>query len=82
MGAAGALQRGARPVNVADWILAGRVLLIARVACWAMAEASLTRMTRVRALSGSRRRAGGTPRLLVRLETDPPRYLNVGATSR
>ena len=41
----------------------------------ALAESSLTRMTRVRALSlqeEGRRNAA----LLVKLETDPPRYLN------
>ena len=48
-------------------VLAGSVL--------AMAESSLSRMTRVRALaleSEGRRNAA----LLVKLETDPPRYLN------
>lgn len=50
-------------------------LLVAFGSVLAMAEASLTRMSRVRALSlaeDGRRNAD----LLVRLETDPPRYLN------
>jgi magnesium and cobalt exporter, CNNM family len=55
------------------WILAGVFVLLGSLL--AMAEASLTRMTRIRALSleeEGRRNAA----LLVRLETDPPRYLN------
>jgi putative hemolysin len=55
------------------WILAGVFVLLGSL--MAMAEASLTRMTRIRALSleeEGRRNAA----LLVRLETDPPRYLN------
>jgi putative hemolysin len=70
--AAGALQRGERPVNWL-WILAGVFVILGSLL--AMAEASLTRMTRIRALSleeEGRRNAA----LLVRLETDPPRYLN------
>ncbi len=55
------------------WILAGLLVLFGAVL--AMAESSLTRMTRVRAfalLEEGRRNAA----LLVRLETDPPRFLN------
>jgi putative hemolysin len=55
------------------WILAAVFVLLGSL--MAMAEASLTRMTRIRALSleeDGRRNAA----LLVRLETDPPRYLN------
>jgi putative hemolysin len=55
------------------WILAGVFVILGSL--MAMAEASLTRMTRIRALSleeEGRRNAA----LLVRLETDPPRYLN------
>ncbi len=55
------------------WVLAGVFVLLGSL--MAMAESSLTRMTRVRALSleeeGRRNSA-----LLVRLESDPPRYLN------
>ena len=72
MVAAGALQRRERKVNWL-WILAGVFVLLGSL--MAMAEASLTRMTRIRALSleeEGRRNAA----LLVRLETDPPRYLN------
>jgi CBS domain containing-hemolysin-like protein len=55
------------------WILAALFVVLGSL--MAMAEASLTRMTRIRALSleeEGRRNAA----LLVRLETDPPRYLN------
>ena len=72
VGAPGALQRGERAVNWL-WILAAVFVVLGSLL--AMAEASLTRMTRVRALSleeEGRRNAA----LLVRLETDPPRYLN------
>ncbi len=72
MGEAGAVQRGERPVNWL-WILA--VVFVLLGSLMAMAEASLTRLTRIRALSleeEGRRNAA----LLVRLETDPPRYLN------
>ena len=72
MGAAGALQRGERAVTW-GWVIAG--LLVAFGSVLAMAESSLTRMSRVRALAlaeDGRRNA----ELLVRLESDPPRYLN------
>ena len=55
------------------WVLAGVLVLLGSVL--AMAESSLTRMTRIRALAlqeEGRRNA----QLLVRLESDPPRYLN------
>ena len=55
------------------WVIAG--LLVGFGSVLAMAESSLTRMSRVRALAlaeDGRRNA----ELLVRLETDPPRYLN------
>jgi putative hemolysin len=55
------------------WVIAG--LLVAFGSVLAMAESSLTRMSRVRALAlaeDGRRNA----ELLVRLESDPPRYLN------
>jgi CBS domain containing-hemolysin-like protein len=55
------------------WVLVGVLVLLGSVL--AVAESSLTRMTRVRALSleAEGRRNAGT---LVELETDPPRYLN------
>jgi CBS domain containing-hemolysin-like protein len=55
------------------WVLTLALVVFGSVL--AMAESSLTRMTRVRALAlqeEGRRNA----QLLVRLETDPPRYLN------
>lgn len=55
------------------WVLA--VVFVVLGSLFAIAESSLTRLTRVRALSlqeEGRRNA----HLLVRLETDPPRYLN------
>ena len=55
------------------WVFAALFVIIGSLL--ALAEASLTRMTRVRALSlqeDGHRNAG----ILVRLETDPPRYLN------
>ncbi len=55
------------------WILV--VVFVVLGSLLALAEAALTRMTRVRALAfqeEGRRNAA----LLVRLETDPPRYLN------
>ena len=57
----------------AGWILALALVVIGSVL--AAAESSLTRMTRVRALAlrdEGRRNAA----VLVRLESDPPRYLN------
>jgi putative hemolysin len=55
------------------WLLAAVLVLFGSVL--AMAESSLTRMTRIRAMAleeEGRRNA----HLLVRLETDPPRFLN------
>ena len=55
------------------WALVGVLVLLGSVL--AVAEAALTRMSRVRALAlqeEGRRNAG----LLVRIESDPPRYLN------
>jgi putative hemolysin len=55
------------------WVLAAVFVVLGSLL--ALAEASLTRMTRVRALTlqeEGRRNAS----LLVRMETDPPRYLN------
>jgi CBS domain containing-hemolysin-like protein len=72
VGEAGAPQRGARTVTW-GWVLAA--ILVALGSVLAMAESSLTRMTRVRALaiqSEGRRNAA----TLVRIESDPPRYLN------
>jgi CBS domain containing-hemolysin-like protein len=57
------------------WLLAVVVLLVVLGSVLAMSEASLTRMTRVRALAledEGRRNAG----MLVRIETDPPQFLN------
>ena len=55
------------------WILAGVLVILGSVL--AMAESSLTRMTRVRALAlESEGRRNATT--LVRIESDPPRYLN------
>jgi CBS domain containing-hemolysin-like protein len=55
------------------WVLAAVFVIVGSIL--AMAESSLTRMTRVRALAlqeEGRRNA----QLLVRLESDPPRFLN------
>jgi putative hemolysin len=55
------------------WVLVAAFVLLGSVL--AVAEAALTRMSRVRALAlreEGRRNAG----LLVRIESDPPRYLN------
>ena len=71
VGAAGALQRGGGPVI--GWIVV--VALVILGSLLALAESALTRMTRVKALAledEGRRNAA----LLVKLETDPPRYLN------
>jgi CBS domain containing-hemolysin-like protein len=57
------------------WFLAVVVILVVFGSLLAMSEASLTRMTRVRALAledEGRRNAG----VLVRIETDPPQFLN------
>jgi CBS domain containing-hemolysin-like protein len=57
------------------WLWVAAVLFVVIGSLLALAEASLTRMSRVRALSleeEGRRNAG----ILVRLESDPPRYLN------
>lgn len=57
------------------WLWLGVVVLVLLAALLAMAEASLTRMTRVRALSlreDKKRNAD----ILVKLEEDPPRALN------
>ncbi len=55
------------------WVLAGAFVLFGSVL--AMAESSLTRMTRVRALA-LREEGRRNAHLLVRIESDPPRYLN------
>jgi putative hemolysin len=58
-----------------SWLWVVGALFVALGSLMAMAEASLTRMTRVRALSleeEGRRNAA----LVVRLASDPPRYLN------
>jgi putative hemolysin len=58
-----------------NWLWALAAVFVLLGSLMAMAESSLTRMTRVRALSleeEGRRNAA----LLVRLESDPPRYLN------
>jgi CBS domain containing-hemolysin-like protein len=57
------------------WFVAVVVILVVFGSLLAMSEASLTRMTRVRALAledEGRRNAG----VLVRIETDPPQFLN------
>ena len=57
------------------WMTAGVVFLVLFGSLLAMAEASVSRMSRVRALSledEGRRNAA----MLVRIESDPPRYLN------
>jgi CBS domain containing-hemolysin-like protein len=57
------------------WLVVVVVALVAFGSVLAMAEASLTRMSRVRALAledEGKRNASA----LVRIETDPPRYLN------
>jgi CBS domain containing-hemolysin-like protein len=57
------------------WFVAVVVILVVFGSLLAMSEASLTRMTRVRALAleDERRRNAG---VLVRIETDPPQFLN------
>ncbi len=72
VGAAGALQRGDGAVT---WMWVLVLVLVVLGSLLALAESSLTRMSRVRALAledEGRRNAA----LLVRLATDPPRYLN------
>ena len=57
------------------WLVAVVILLVIFGSVLAMAEASISRMSRVRALAledEGRRNAS----LLVRIESDPPRYLN------
>ena len=57
------------------WMWAFVVVLVVLGSLLALAESSLTRMSRVKALSledEGRRNAA----LLVRLASDPPRYLN------
>jgi putative hemolysin len=58
-----------------NWLITLVIVLVAFGSLLAMAEASLTRMTRVRALAleeDGRRNAS----MLARIEADPPRYLN------
>jgi putative hemolysin len=55
------------------WVLA--VILVAFGTVLAAAEASLTRMSRVRALA-LQEEARGNAETLVKIESDPPRYLN------
>ena len=58
-----------------NWLWGLTIVFVALGSMLALAESALTRMTRVRALSlqeEGRRNAA----LLVKLETDPPRYLN------
>jgi CBS domain containing-hemolysin-like protein len=58
-----------------NWLWGLAIVFVALGSMLALAESALTRMTRVRALSlqeEGRRNAA----LLVKLETDPPRYLN------
>ena len=58
-----------------NWLWGLTIVFVVLGSLLALAESSLTRMTRVRALSlqeEGRRNAA----LLVKLETDPPRYLN------
>ena len=55
------------------WVLA--LAFVVMGSLFAIAESSLTRMTRVRALS-LQEEGKRNAHLLVRLETDPPRYLN------
>ncbi|MGH2685796.1 MAG: hemolysin family protein [Actinomycetota bacterium] len=57
------------------WLIALVVVLVAFGSLLAMAEASLTRMTRVRALALEEDERRNASRL-VRIESDPPRYLN------
>ncbi|HWC70798.1 MAG TPA: hemolysin family protein [Actinomycetota bacterium] len=55
------------------WVLVVSLVLLGSLL--ALAESSLTRMTRVKALALDEEGHRNAP-LLVRLETDPPRYLN------
>jgi CBS domain containing-hemolysin-like protein len=57
------------------WLFALVVVLVAFGSVLAMAEASLTRMTRVRALALEEEGRRNAQRL-AQLESDPPRYLN------
>ncbi|HYZ10807.1 MAG TPA: hemolysin family protein [Actinomycetota bacterium] len=57
------------------WLIALVVVLVLFGSLLAMAEASLTRMTRVRALALEDEGRGNASRL-VQIETDPPAYLN------
>jgi CBS domain containing-hemolysin-like protein len=57
------------------WLIAAVVFLVAFGSLLAMAEASLTRMSRVRALALEEEGRRNADRL-VRIESDPPRYLN------
>jgi len=58
-----------------NWLWGVVVLLVAFGSVLAIAEASLTRMTRVRALSLVEQKRRNAV-LLERIEADPPRYLN------
>jgi CBS domain containing-hemolysin-like protein len=57
------------------WLIVLVVLLVVFGSVLAMAEASISRMSRVRALALEDEGRRNAP-LLVRIETDPPRYLN------
>jgi len=57
------------------WLIGAVVFLVAFGSLLAMAEASLTRMSRVRALALEEEGRRNADRL-VRMESDPPRYLN------
>ena len=58
-----------------SWLIVLVVLLVVFGSVLAMAEASISRMSRVRALALEDEGRRNAP-LLVRIETDPPRYLN------
>jgi len=75
VGEAGAVLGRADGGARVTWMVAAVLFLVAFGSILAMAEASVSRMSRVRALSledEGRRNAA----LLVRIESDPPRYLN------
>ena len=58
------------------WLVAVVVLLVALGSLLAVAEASISRMTRVRALAMQEERGGRNAELLAAIQADPPRYLN------
>jgi cyclin M-like protein len=69
---AGEVQRGGGAVT---WLWAAVITLVVLGSLLALSEASLTRITRVRALA-LREEGRRNAELLVAIQEDPPRYLN------